>query len=204
MKLFDRERWAKRLDFEDLKADVKQLKSELTELLQLSAELKAKYLRNQREKESLVKVDQKFEGEIRELVNSFQNGSLDVTNFSEEVAKKYISHQSKMHELRHLDKNQALMISQLQITEFHIFKLKADITNLNATVENLAAQNNFKLIRKKITNEEMEDVKMRLKRMREHVEEQEALAESYQQLFENLDVPWQTYNQYNFGKNQED
>jgi phage shock protein A len=162
---------------------IRDMKSDLDKSLRALAEVKAMAIRTRNDIETYTENATDYEGKAMLLLRRAEKGELDVTEAerlaTEALIKKdentKLSEESKVQKER-FDKSVAQLEGNVKTIKSNIGKWDSELKTLKARVK---VSNATKNLNKQLAQIDSTDTVSMLERMREKVEQEEALAESY-------------------------
>ena len=162
---------------------IRDMKSDLDKSLRALAEVKAMAIRARNDIETYSENATDYEGKAMLLLQRAEKGELDVTEAerlaTESLIKKdentKLSEESKVQKER-FDKSVSQLEGNVKTIKSNIGKWDAELKTLKARVK---VSNATKNLNKQLAQIDSTDTVSMLERMREKVEQEEALAESY-------------------------
>ncbi|MFA8451432.1 MAG: PspA/IM30 family protein [Bacteroidales bacterium] len=168
---------------------IRDLKNDLDKSLQALAEVKALAIRNRREKSMAEQKAADFERKAMALLQKAQGGSIDMTE-AERLAGEALVKKQENEEIAKTRIGELQMLeNNIQKLDSNIQRLKSSISNYENQLKTLKARARIssaqKKINKSLANVDSSGTVSMLERMKDKVDQEEALSEAYLDIADN-------------------
>jgi phage shock protein A len=162
---------------------IRDLKSDLAKGLQGLAEVKSLAIRQKRELEQIVKVAKEYEDKAILLLQKAQRGELDA-NEADRLAAQVLAKKEQIEaKVPNMQKNMEQYHQMVSKLETNVGELKSKISEWETELRTLKARDTVSKVtarlNKQLSGSDANDTLSRLEQLKIKVEQQEALAESY-------------------------